>query len=143
MALPHALQERLQTEQLEELLPLVAYGSATTEDPAALRPRHLAQLIGLGQAALDYLAALLRQTGPALVSAGWGAADVGGGGWAARAVLRGRWGQTRDRHQLRAAHRLIRTLCGNGPPRLRPSPPPHLASELPGGRPARREPGNP
>jgi hypothetical protein len=48
----------------------VAYGSAASEDPSSLTPRHLAQLIGLGQAALDYLSALLRQTGPALVGSG-------------------------------------------------------------------------
>lgn len=65
------LQERPCTSALEDLLPLVAHGALGAEDPATLTQRHLGQLVGLGQAALDYLIALVAQTGAALVSVTW------------------------------------------------------------------------
>lgn len=61
------MQEQPRTAELEELLPLLAYGSLSSEDPSTLTQRHLGQLIGLGQSALDYLVALVTQTGAALV----------------------------------------------------------------------------
>lgn len=66
----------MQTERLEELLPVVAHGAIGAEDPCALTQRHMRQLIGLGQAALDYLCALTRQTGAALVRSEYARARV-------------------------------------------------------------------
>ncbi|WIA34677.1 hypothetical protein OEZ86_012991 [Tetradesmus obliquus] len=49
-------------QQLEQLLPQVAYGNILAEDPASLAPRHLRQLVLLGQACLDYLWAICMET---------------------------------------------------------------------------------
>jgi hypothetical protein len=62
------IQERRRTAELEELLPLISSGNLMAEDPQSLTGRHLVQIIGLGQAALDYLRELVGQTGAALVS---------------------------------------------------------------------------
>jgi len=67
------------TAELEELLPVITTSNLSAEDPSTLTPRHFAQLIQLGQAALDYLVVLVSQTGDALVrrqrcvfnAAGW------------------------------------------------------------------------
>ncbi|KAF6265691.1 hypothetical protein COO60DRAFT_1633472 [Scenedesmus sp. NREL 46B-D3] len=49
-------------QQLEQLLPQVAYGNILAEDPAGLAPRHCRQLLLLGQACLDYLWAICVET---------------------------------------------------------------------------------
>uniref|UniRef100_A0A383VVD4 Cilium assembly protein DZIP1 N-terminal domain-containing protein n=1 Tax=Tetradesmus obliquus TaxID=3088 RepID=A0A383VVD4_TETOB len=49
-------------QQLEQLLPQAAYGNILAEDPASLAPRHLRQLVLLGQACLDYLWAICMET---------------------------------------------------------------------------------
>jgi hypothetical protein len=49
-------------------MPQVAYGNLLAEDPAGLAPRHLRQLVLLGQACLDYLWAICMQTSRIIVS---------------------------------------------------------------------------
>ncbi len=73
-------QERVDTAALERLLPLIAGAALGAEDPASLTPRHCRQLVGLGQAAADYLAALVQQTGAALVRRARGAGGAKGRG---------------------------------------------------------------
>lgn len=58
-------------------MPQVAYGNILAEDPASLAPRHLRQLVLLGQACLDYLWAICMETSRIIVSSMSAAARPG------------------------------------------------------------------
>jgi hypothetical protein len=53
---------------LLQRVPQVAYGNILAEDPAGLAPRHMRQLVLLGQACLDYLWAICMDTSRIIVS---------------------------------------------------------------------------